>query len=1303
MVSSHLLTVHAGRGRVDDPSDAIGKMWSVRYSIQLASLEPATFGQASVRTSAYSHLKEKQCFLEFDQLLLLDYYSLIGIPAMVVAPRKSVTAEINFVPLKNCLVNLPQSLINVLVTTNAPVQNVVVEILVKDSASASKTDSTVQRSVYVGWSGMPSTQKATSIGPRRLKQRFPNTDIERAICDIDATFGRTLGLMDGQAAGLLLHLDPPSAHTVNIEPLTAVDWEVIELHANFLELNLLSQIRALPNPSSSSSASVQSQHSHPLSLHLSPTSTANIVITSLAPPLPPTQPFAKIAADAEVIVAPKARPSLYERKTSRSATSIGRKSASARSGRGSGQRLQTAEFTSTPKTLLLRPCDRRYCDGAFDTDGNQYLRNVGLRIWIDPDIIADSAWSKFSCVSVSIVGPAGIKSIVPQAQHKTKDLESGDARRRASSVVARLIPWHTAPSPTHAALSSLLCSSLEASGIVGGMIRVRPAPLPTPNRAVESVLVMPFSAESGHKHEALRFGGQIRAGRDQALQVLLQTLFGSTVSSRSIAEEPLTDGLLLPPLESGSSHSSWQGGILRLNLESRAESERASITWVDGLESDATIEFGEEVASSFPATEDDLPDQVAPMTGLSAFIHKLSTRLAHSSATMLTGGLGSGKSSVARYLGWQLRSCYQTHVSYLPCRKLTADEVRVPVIKDSLEQLFSVASWAVRLGGQSLVILDDLDKVCPAITELQTQDNSRSNQISELICHITSTYSGGSTGVTLLATAQSQDSLNSLLVGANLFKDVIALKAPDKHRRQKLLQAMVGEIYESIPHAVDEQPKEMDGADQAGWMDGCLPSSPARPSGDDLATKHHLDLLDIVRRTEGHMPADLALLVSRARSEALIRSVASEQDPFPDSSVLLRTEDFDRALKGFTPASLRNVTLQSSNTTFSAIGGLKTTRKTLLETLQYPTLYAPIFANCPLRLRSGLLLYGYPGCGKTLLASAVAGECGLNFISVKGPEILNKYIGASEKSVRSLFERAESARPCVLFFDEFDSIAPKRGHDSTGVTDRVVNQLLTQMDGAEGLSGVYVLAATSRPDLIDPALLRPGRLDKSILCDLPDFEDRLDILTVISRNLQVDPEILSSRKRGLYEVAQRTDGYSGADLQAVTYNAHLEAIHDELGSHDAVKEGYRKPNGAQVPRSSTKFDIIRFRFGKEADLEHRSISVKNAKEVAEYRSVVTKLEELRRRRRTAKRQGQDPAVQRGENVAETKGSGDAGTQEVVIQWKHIEASLASTRSSVSPQERERLRRFYGEFMVGRSGELPNGEFSTDVGGRSSLM
>jgi peroxin-1 len=442
------------------------------------------------------------------------------------------------------------------------------------------------------------------------------------------------------------------------------------------------------------------------------------------------------------------------------------------------------------------------------------------------------------------------------------------------------------------------------------------------------------------------------------------------------------------------------------------------------------------------------------------------------------------------------------------------------------------------------------------------------------------------------------------------------------------------------------------------------------------------------------MPGDLVLLVARARSEALIRSVSQSPKNSESTNVQLSRDDFTSALKGFTPASLRNVTLQTSTTTFASIGGLHATRKILLETLQYPTTYAPIFAQCPLRLRSGLLLYGYPGCGKTLLASAVAGECGLNFISVKGPEILNKYIGASEKSVRDLFDRAEAARPCVLFFDEFDSIAPKRGHDSTGVTDRVVNQLLTQMDGAEGLSGVYVLAATSRPDLIDPALLRPGRLDKSLICDLPNHDDRVDILRALGTKLKLSQEVLMN----LEEIASRTEGYSGADLQALVYNAHLEAIHDVLGDHEQNGTGTAKRTNGTAPSGSKQF--IQFRYGEEEerlDSEARSKSGHNkAKLLAEKAAISAKLAEIKATKKRAKEE------LRG-GKGEEKVKEEKEQQEVVIEWRHVEGSLRSTRASISVQERKRLEMIYREFVVGRNGEMRSGEGNREVGGRTSLM
>ena len=168
------------------------------------------------------------------------------------------------------------------------------------------------------------------------------------------------------------------------------------------------------------------------------------------------------------------------------------------------------------------------------------------------------------------------------------------------------------------------------------------------------------------------------------------------------------------------------------------------------------------------------------------------------------------------------------------------------------------------------------------------------------------------------------------------------------------------------------------------------------------------------------------------------------------------------------------------------IGGLEDVKQSLTESLIWPIKYKELFRRLSMKQSGGVLLFGPSGCGKTIIASALANESKFNFISVKGPELLSKYIGNSEQNVRDLFAKAQKARPCIIFFDEFDSLAPKRGHDSTGVTDRVVNQLLTQLDGVEQLDGVYLLAATSRPDLIDQALLRPGRLDSFLYVGYPN-------------------------------------------------------------------------------------------------------------------------------------------------------------------------------------------------------------------------
>ncbi|KIH69530.1 ATPase, AAA family [Ancylostoma duodenale] len=206
--------------------------------------------------------------------------------------------------------------------------------------------------------------------------------------------------------------------------------------------------------------------------------------------------------------------------------------------------------------------------------------------------------------------------------------------------------------------------------------------------------------------------------------------------------------------------------------------------------------------------------------------------------------------------------------------------------------------------------------------------------------------------------------------------------------------------------------------------------------------------------------------------------------------------------------------------------------------------YSEVFRSYDVRIGKGVLLYGPSGCGKTLLARAIAAESKFECIFIKGPELLSKYIGSSEENVRNVFERARASSPCIIIFDELDSFAPQRGSDNTGVTDRVVNQLLTEMDGAEGLQdnthyrflGVFVIGCTSRMDLIDPALLRPGRFDHLLECGIPNKEDRADILRIILRSVNFDPEL------SITKWVARTDGWTGADLKALITNAQFDAM-----------------------------------------------------------------------------------------------------------------------------------------------------------------
>ncbi|KAF2034731.1 AAA-domain-containing protein [Setomelanomma holmii] len=1213
--------------------------------------------------------------------------------------------------LKNCLVNLPSSLVSVLVNANAVAQNVVVELSYRQPPPPGASDlrnASPQKSVFVGWTGMQSQRRlAPVVGRDRLRATQSSSQQDVPAVEVDTTFARLIGLAEGQKVGILLHLDPPQAHTINIEPLTPVDWEMIELHAQFLELNLLSQIRALPNP--------HVQAPHPLTLHLSPTTTANITVTSVAPAPATTSPFVKISPDAEVIVAPKTRQK--EKSSNRESKSVG--GASRKSGKSTAStvRRRSGRDESISKgAVFLRGVDRGAAQEWFDEDDADA---AGLKVWVDKDILLTKALRGATWVSVSVIKPAGLQEPVDMSKEQEQE-------KAATRVVARIVVWEDAPDGRHVALSTDLCRVLGFGGFIGGLVRIEGAPTQTAKPSaikptgskeskdpvVKTIKIVPFSTFASQNNAALRFGGESKQEQDDAIQKI-KTIYGR---KNGLLDGPVTDGMVLPPVKDSESH--WQGGLVRFD----PPQPTSAVSWLLFPERKPPVELGQETPTPSSWSRgwkqgEPLPEIPPNLVGIDPTIQQLRSHLTHNSSVLLTGGLGAGKSHCAQLLAHQLRTEYLFNVIYFPCSKLVTDETRVATIKETLNRLFASASWGARSGGNAVVVLDDLDKLCPVETELQVgNDNGSSRQVSECLVSIVRQYCSMDSGVVLLATAQGKESLNNVVVGGHIVREIVSLKAPNKDGRRKVLEMLAfkdakpqsAAIEHTNGHAFPSSPS----TSRPSTSHRSQPSNGSieedKPEEVGFVVDSTIDFLDLAGQTDGYMPGDLVLLTSRARNEALIRFITSSSN-----LISLTRDDYASAISGFIPASLRNVTLQSSTTKWDSIGGLHSTRQTLLETLQYPTTYAPIFAQCPLRLRSGLLLYGYPGCGKTLLASAVAGECGLNFISVKGPEILNKYIGASEKSVRDLFERAEAARPCVLFFDEFDSIAPKRGHDSTGVTDRVVNQLLTQMDGAEGLSGVYVLAATSRPDLIDPALLRPGRLDKSLLCDMPGLEERIDILKAVTRKLHLAPSLLESDDSGenLREIARRTEGYSGADLQAVVYNAQLEAIHDVLGDSelgDPTKVGGGKKSSSSGSNTKEKGipEFTHFRYGdppSDTTDTSESIPSNQLTERAMIASKIVALQALRRKQKALQRPNSSHNEEHGTHGTNGKLEDDGERKDPQIQWKHIDTSLGTTRSSISAQEKRRLERIYREFVEGRDGDLPSGQGGNEIGGRSSLM
>merc|ERR1711937_170783 len=358
-----------------------------------------------------------------------------------------------------------------------------------------------------------------------------------------------------------------------------------------------------------------------------------------------------------------------------------------------------------------------------------------------------------------------------------------------------------------------------------------------------------------------------------------------------------------------------------------------------------------------------------------------------------------------------------------------------------------------------------------------------------------------------------------------------------------------------------------------------------------------VDLDQIASETHGHVGADLAALCSEAALQQirgkmdLIDLEEETIDAEVMDSLAVTNEDFKFALGASNPSALRETVVEVPNVSWTDIGGLESVKRELQELVQYPVEHPEKFLKFGMNPSKGVLFYGPPGCGKTLLAKAIANECQANFISIKGPELLTMWFGESEANVREVFDKARQAAPCVLFFDELDSIAKSRGGtsgDGGGAGDRVINQILTEMDGIGSKKQVYIVGATNRPDIIDSAVMRPGRLDQLIYIPLPDQPSRVSILKANLRKSPVAKEV------DIDFLANNTQGFSGADLTEICQRAVKFAIRESI-EKDIERQKAREadPDAMEEDDEEVSAEIRKDHFEEAMKFARRSVSDKD--------------------------------------------------------------------------------------------------------------
>jgi len=451
----------------------------------------------------------------------------------------------------------------------------------------------------------------------------------------------------------------------------------------------------------------------------------------------------------------------------------------------------------------------------------------------------------------------------------------------------------------------------------------------------------------------------------------------------------------------------------------------------------------------------------------------------------------------------------------------------------------------------SVVFIDELDSIAPRREEVTGEVERR--VVAQLL-----TLMDGLTGrgqVIVIGATNREDAVDPALRRGGRFDREIEIGVPDRDGRKEILQ-------------IHTRGMPIEGTEE---------------ERDSLLT-------ELANITHGFVGADLAALAREAAMRALRRYLPEiDLDKAIPAEVLekmkVTKEDFKEALKDVEPSAMREVLVEISRVTWDDVGGLEDVKQKLRESVEMPLKEPDSFSRMGIKPPRGILLYGPPGTGKTLLAKAVANESEANFISIKGPEVMSKWVGESEKAVRQIFKKAKQVSPAIIFLDEIDAIAHRRGtsHDE-GASERVVNQLLTSMDGLESMEGVVIIAATNRPDMLDPALLRTGRFDRLIFIPIPDKKARLEILKVHTRGMPLDEDV------DLERLAEELEGFVGADIEGLCREAAMVALRE---SKKARKVGLKHFEEAKkVVHPSADEETLNFYERISKEMEKRGLTKK---------------------------------------------------------------------------------------------------------------